>query len=112
MRDLAARTAIFELAKKGHAVRVTSRTLEVSRKTVRPREHRDPEVVPPSRAQVGPFWRASKLVTGLREEAVLRRALTVAGAKCATAYGHAGRSCVPPKSNEKVSQPVRVRLGE
>lgn len=35
MRDLATRTAILELSKKGHAVRVISRTLEVSRKTVR-----------------------------------------------------------------------------
>ena len=35
MRDLATRTAILELANKGHAVRVISRTLEVSRKTVR-----------------------------------------------------------------------------
>ena len=35
MRDRDTRTAILELSKKGHGVRVISRTLEVSRKTIR-----------------------------------------------------------------------------
>ena len=35
MRDRDTRTAILELSKKGHGVRIISRTLEVSRKTVR-----------------------------------------------------------------------------
>ena len=35
MRDRDTRTAILELSKGGHGVRAISRTLEVSRKTIR-----------------------------------------------------------------------------